>query len=260
MLIKSKRNNDLNYEKDRYLITYADLITLLLGLFVILYASSKVDEEKFKEYSDAFSRYFDKSGVLEGGEGVLESRKDNIPEPMMLHPNRKSLDQIMKETKSTMSDFLMDGMITIKRIKGGIVFTMPEVLLFTTAKSDIQTDGEEALDSLSSILRGIGTDMLVTVDGHTDSNPIRTFQYESNWHLSVARAMKVAYFMMQKGLPEYNVAVRGFGSQRPKVDNSNPENRAINRRVEITISELPEDAPSTSGYTDEKSNSIFDNK
>jgi chemotaxis protein MotB len=249
LLIRRKNNNEFSAEKDRYLITYADLITLLLGLFVILYASSKVDEEKFKEFSKAFNMYFDNPGVLEGGDGVMEARKDNIPEPVLPHPNQKTLDQIMIEAESALSGLLQDGKLSIKRTSGGIMLTLPEVLLFQSAKAEVQPDGEKVLDTLASILKGIGTDMLVTVDGHTDSNPIRTFQYESNWHLSVARATNVAYRMMQMGLPEYNVAIRGFGAQRPKVDNSNPENRAINRRVEITISELPDDAPSVSGYS-----------
>ncbi len=250
MLIKHKKNSEFQTEKDRYLITYADLITLLLGLFVILYASSKVDEEKFKEFSKAFNMYFDNPGVLEGGDGVMEARKDNIPEPILPHPQQKTLDQIMEETEAALSNLLDAGKLSIKRTSGGVMLTLPEILLFQSAKAEVQPSGEEVLDTLASILSGIGTNMLVTVDGHTDSNPIRTFQYESNWHLSVARATNVAYRMMQMGLPEYNVAIRGFGSQRPKVDNSNPENRAINRRVEITISELPENAPSVSGYAE----------
>lgn len=259
MLIKRKKNNIFSSEKDRYLITYADLITLLLGLFVILYASSKVDAEKFKEFSKAFNMYFDKPGVLEGGEGVLDGRRDNIPEPILPHPQQKSIDQIMKEAESALSGFLEDGKLSIKRTKGGVMLTLPEVLLFETAKAQVQPEGITVLDTLANILSGIGTNLLVTVDGHTDSRPIQTAQYESNWHLSVDRATNVAYRMMQMGLPEYNVAIRGFGSQRPKVDNSSPENRAENRRVEVTISELPENAPSTSGYDKEKSNSIFKN-
>jgi len=250
LLIKRKNNIDFSSEKDRYLITYADLITLLLGLFVILYASSKVDEEKFKEFSKAFNMYFDNPGVLEGGDGVMEARKDNIPEPILPHPNQKTLDEIMQEAEAALSGLLDDGKLSIKRTPGGIMLTLPEILLFESAKAVVQPEGEKVIDTLASILRGIGTDMLVTIDGHTDSNPIRTFQYESNWHLSVARATNVAYRMMQMGLPEYNVAIRGFGSQRPKVDNSNPNNRAINRRVEVTISELPDDAPSVSGYSE----------
>ena len=86
------------------------------------------------------------------------------------------------------------------------------------------------------------------MDGHTDSTPIRTFRYESNWHLSVARALNVAYLLIEKGIPKNNLIIRGFGDQKPIASNNTAESKAKNRRVELTISYLPSDAQSTDGY------------
>jgi chemotaxis protein MotB len=234
---------------DRYLITYADLITLLLGLFVILYAASQVDETKYKEFSKAFSEYFKstKEQVLQGGGGVLQGHRNGIPEPIM--PNaavNKTLDQIYKETEKALNEYISQSTIKISRKNNEIVLTISEKLLFQSGKADIKTEGLRALDTLSVILKGIKDQF--AIEGHTDSEPIRTFRFESNWHLSVARALNVGYYLIQKGVQESNMVIRGYGSQRPVADNSSTESRALNRRVEISISELPAEAPSTEGY------------
>jgi chemotaxis protein MotB len=101
---------------------------------------------------------------------------------------------------------------------------------------------------LSSALHGLGKDQEIDIDGHTDSDPIRNFRYPSNWHLSVARAANIAYSLTEKGVPEYSIVVRGFGATRPIADNASPEGKAKNRRVEITITDLKQNTPTTQGY------------
>lgn len=238
-------NNNHGGEKDRYLITYADLITLLLGLFVILYASSQVDSEKYKEVSSAFTKYFrsEPANVLSGGEGMLDGNRGAIPEPMLLPREAKSLDEIQKETEEALSTFITKGMLSLKKTDAGIVVVMPEKLLFSSGKAEIQTDGLKAIDSLSKVLQSMR--YMIMVDGHTDSSPIKTFQFESNWHLSVARALNVGYRMIRSGVPEENFVIRGFGDKRPVADNISTEGKMQNRRVEIIISQIKSDAPAS---------------
>lgn len=238
-------NNNHGGEKDRYLITYADLITLLLGLFVILYASSQVDSEKYKEVSSAFTKYFrsEPANVLSGGEGMLDGNRGAIPEPMLLPREAKSLDEIQKETEEALSTFITKGMLSLKKTDAGIVVVMPEKLLFSSGKAEIQTDGLKAIDSLSKVLQSMR--YMIMVDGHTDSSPIKTFQFESNWHLSVARALNVGYRMIRSGVPEENFVIRGFGDKRPVSDNISTEGKMQNRRVEIIISQIKSDAPAS---------------
>jgi chemotaxis protein MotB len=240
---------------DRYLITYSDLITLLLGLFVILYAVSQVDQDKYKQVTKAFSEYFKTSGdkVLQGGGGILEGQKDAIPEPILPQPRiNKSLQEINADVQKTFEGLLSKGQLLLKFSEGGVQITLPEKLLFETGKAEIQPGGTAVLDSLSHILSGV--QYQITVDGHTDSKPINNYRYESNWHLSSARALNVGYRMIQSGTPEQNVVIRGFGSQRPVTDNSTEANMARNRRVEITIAELPTNTASTVGYRQADSN------
>ncbi len=250
--LRKKSSNKI--DTNRYFITYADVITLLLGLFVILYASSKVDLEKYKEFSQAIDKYFKTPGEkpLKGGGGVLEGRKDGIPEPIFELGSKKSLDDIFSETSVRLKEYIDKGLVKIKKVKSGVVLTLPEKLLFKSGKATVQQKAMPALDTLASILRGIP--FQITVDGHTDSDPIRTFVYESNWHLSVARATNVAYSLIERGAPEHNMVIRGFGSQRPIDENKTKEGKAKNRRVEISVTSLPPNAASKEGYKELKKN------
>ena len=233
----------------RYLITYADLITLLLGLFVILYATSQVDKDKFKEFSQAFSRYFKTDeGILEGTNGILDKHLGVLPEPIVVNPNARTFEEITSETENALKDYLKEGSVSIKKRKGEIVLTLSENLLFPSAGTDIRPQGFGLLDSLSAIFQGMA--LQIMVDGHTDSAPIKSYKFESNWHLSTARATNVAYYLISRGVPEENMVIRGFGSQRPVAGNTTPEGMAKNRRVEISISELPQNALTKKGYED----------
>lgn len=242
-----------NSGTDRYLITYADLITLLLGLFVILYASAQIDEEKFKDVSAALSSYFksdNPASVNNAGNGNLNGGKSILPNPIISPngKNEKTLEEIKKDSEKKFENLLKNGKIRIEQTSKGLVITMQEELLFKSGSASIERGGLGLLDTLAGILQGVNYE--VEIDGHTDSDPIRTFKYESNWHLSGSRAVNVAYSLIMRGVPESNMSFRGFGAQRPIAENSTLAGKAINRRVEITISELPPGAPSEEGYSD----------
>ncbi len=249
MIRKIQNSKEVEETKtDRYLITYADLITLLLGLFVILYASAQVDEEKYKELSNAFTSYFQSGNTPPAnGNGVLSGSKSALPNPANPEKSDKSLMQIAYQTEQSLKKYLDDGTIKIRKSDKEITLILSEKLLFESGKAEIQQEGSNVLDSVSKFLTGI--DYEIKIDGHTDSSPIKTFRYESNWHLSTARALNVAYLMVRNSMPEKNLVVRGYGSQRPVSDNTTEEGRTLNRRVEITITDLPDDALTTKGYS-----------
>lgn len=243
-----------NTGADRYLITYADLITLLLGLFVVLYSTTQVDQEKFKEYAAAFSGYFktSDSSPLDGGSGVLEGMKDGVPEAILPEASSRNMQEISDELEEKLATFIEAGGVAIERNDSGFKLIMQEKLLFPSGKAELVPEGSRALDSISSILSN--WQLTIEIDGHTDNVPIKTFQYESNWHLSSARAVNVAYSMIRKGVPDFNLVIRGFGPQRPIADNISPEGKARNRRVEINIGPLTGDMPSTDGYKNNQEN------
>jgi len=237
-------------DKDRYLVTYADLITLLLGLFVIFYASSQVDQEKFKEISSALTKYFKSqpANPIEGGDGVLESGHRAIPEPMISPREAKSIKEVENQAANVLKDYIAKGEISLRTSSEGLVIVLPEKLMFRSGKAEIQTDGITVIDSLAQILSTLNN--TIFVDGHTDNTPIRTFQYESNWHLSVARALNVGYRLISLGVSGDNIVIRGFADKRPVDDNSTEEGRARNRRVEITISRVDINSPAKVSQSD----------
>lgn len=226
-----------NTGSDRYLITYADLITLLLGLFVILYAASQVDKTKFSELSAALSQYFNpKTGkILEKGEGELTGGKGVMPAPEFSRNEPKSMNEVRGEIEQKLQEFISQNKLSINQTGNSLTLVLPEVLLFQSGKAQIFNQSYRVLDSIAAVLKQLPFE--ISIDGHTDIVPIRTFQYESNWHLSVDRALNVGYYLIQKGIVEKNVVIRGFGPERPVDDNATPEGRNRNRRVEITISQ-----------------------
>jgi len=252
---KSAKSEEIKSNTDRYLITYADLITLLLGLFVILYATAQVDEGKYKEFSEAFSKYFkpDQIHKSQNGNGILSGSK-SLPEPIFQNHSSVTIDDIANETESKLSSFMRKGLIQMKKNSTGLILTLPEKLLFQSAKAEIQPEGKYVIDTLAKILSGIK--FQISVDGHTDSDPISTFRFPSNWHLSSSRALNVGYEMIKSGIQESNLRISSYGSQRPISDNTTPEGKSENRRVEITITPLPSNAATESGYSPTDTNTV----
>jgi len=250
----TRRRIKSKVDHNRYLITYADLITLLLGFFVILYTTSQIDGENYSKLQEALKKAFS-SGIkplLDGGDGVLDGNDHILPEPYFPGVRQGNIDSIQNAIKSNLISYFDSGSVTMVKEGESIKIDMPEKLLFSSGFAEIKGDGLKFLDSLADILSNVPNQ--ITIDGHTDNVAIKNGMFESNWHLSTERALNIAYSMMQKGLKEQNVAVRGYGSQRPKETNSTEEGKAINRRVELIISKLDIQSPSTKGYSKDSIN------
>ncbi len=251
---KSNGGGGHSESADRYLITYADLITLLLGLFVILYATSQVDAAKFKDFSQAFNRYFTASGDGAGGDGILPAGSGLLPalNPQVRNDGdqspeerEKSLDQIAAELRDSLADQIQASFAVLEHNKDGIVLRLNEKLLFESGKAELKTKALQSLEAVAGVLRGVGKQ--VEISGHTDSDSIRTFQYESNWQLSIARATNVAYYLSQR-IPDDHLTILGCADKDPVASNLDEFGKAQNRRVEFKIRDLPPNVPSTELY------------
>ncbi len=256
MLLRKDRNNVKEEGRqttgsDRYLITYADVITLLLGLFVILYSASQVHAGKFQQMRAALQSIFTADErPVKGGDGVLDGNKEGVPQPILPPYGGRTLSEIATDAEEALKKYLEIGDVAMRLDGTELNLKLSEKLLFESGKAEVQPEGRALLDTLASVLLGMNKE--ISVDGHTDSDPINSSRFPSNWHLSAIRATNVAYVLMEKGVPEKNMIIRGFGSQRPVDENLTEEGKAKNRRVEITISDLPPEAPSTEGYRGEQ--------
>jgi len=212
---------------DRWLLTYADLITLLLGLFVILYGMSKIDAVKYSQVAAALGGVFggEKSGVLSGKVGVL---------PQEVNTLQQERSRIMNEIGRAIGQTAKPGLVSMTQNERGVTVHLMEELLFNSGSAELKESSLRTIDALAEVLRQFPND--IRVEGHTDDIPIHTDRFPSNWHLSVNRALSAGFYMIKKhGLNPEKISVVGYSEYRPLVPNTSAENRTRNRRVDIVI-------------------------
>jgi chemotaxis protein MotB len=223
-----KREKPADHDnEERWLLTYADLITLLLGLFVILYAMSKIDAGKYAEMVSAMGGVFgkEKPGVLQGQPGMMQSTMPQL---------QSERQKVEKEIRDALGSGLKKDLVSVSQNERGITIHIMEELLFNSGSAEFKASSLVVLDSLASVLKKLPND--IRIEGHTDNVPISTSQFPSNWHLSVARAVNAGYYLIQEhGLDPEKVSVVGYAEYRPLVPNTTDENRSRNRRVDIVI-------------------------
>ncbi|MFI3210775.1 MAG: flagellar motor protein MotB [Peptostreptococcaceae bacterium] len=246
MARKEKKGDDVN--PDAWLGTYADAVTLLMAFFVVLFSISSVDSQKLKELHHALQEALTgKNDVteLEDLEDLkIDALKDNNDQdkdqtdPSEGAPNENTLPALAKEDlKEILEDIIEDKNLadTIKLVEDerGIILQLHESLLFDSGFADLKAT-PELLEALYMMIGGVGNDILI--EGNTDDIPINTVKFPSNWELSTARAVSVArYFIEEKEMSPIRISVKGFGEYNPIADNETPENRSLNRRVDILI-------------------------
>lgn len=231
--MKRRRRLPHHNNEDRWLLTYSDLITLLLGLFVILYAISKVDAGKYAEIASALS------GVFGSQRGAISVHPAVLDQSAILQSERQ---RIVRDVRNALQLDSQQMPITVTENERGVTVHIMEELLFASGSADIKASSLSALDTLAGVLRTLPNDL--RVEGHTDNVPITTLQFPSNWHLSVARALNVAYYLIQQhGLIQERVSVVGYSEFLPIAANDTPEHRSQNRRVDIVILASAEGRP-----------------
>jgi chemotaxis protein MotB len=242
-MIQRKKKHSEPESSDRWLLTYSDLITLLLGLFVILYGMSKIDTEKYEQVVTALGGIFggESAGVLNGSAHVM---------PAGITPLQAERNRILAAFESALGGAKKQGLITFTQNERGVTVHLMESLLFNSGSADLKTSSYQILDTLGSIIKRLPND--IRIEGHTDDVPIHTDRFPSNWHLSVNRAVNTGYYMLnQYGLNAEKVSVVGYAEYRPLVPNTSTENRARNRRVDIIIVTNVVNKPMTTSGTNE---------
>jgi len=209
-------------DKDRYLITYADLITLLLGLFIILYSISNIDANKYKKMISAVGDVFgNKSKVVTNENTVI---------PMFEHQEAG----LKSELSKLIDKYHYNNSIRLEENSRGITIHILDDILFASGNAALTKYSREVLDRLAVILKQLPNDF--RVEGHTDDIPIKTGSFPSNWHLSVVRALNTAYYLINnEGLSADKVSIVGFSKYKPIDTNETSTGRANNRRVDIVI-------------------------
>ncbi|MCL2039489.1 MAG: OmpA family protein [Bacteroidetes bacterium] len=235
--MKKRRNiqniNEKTPSKDRYLITYADLLTLLFALFIILYSISKPDSEKLQGILLAMNNVFSPNQIIDGNALSPDVASAETP-PIILFPSQPlNIIEMQDNIEKSLSDLIASNTLIFQRIPEGMRLVIPNKFLFASGKATILSESVEMLDSLALIIKPLN--MQIQIDGHTDAVPIKSFNYTSNWGLSATRAVNIVEELVKRGVPASNLVARGFADQRPIADNITEEGKEQNRRVEIII-------------------------
>ncbi len=237
---------------DRWLVSYADFITLLFAFFVVMYAISSVNETKYRDFSNALTQAFstlqgDQAKARQGmaaspGKGA-ESVQDKPDQVLVDRKNARLaeeerkreayLKQLTSDLKRVLSPLVDKGQVSVTQTGRGIVLDINVKALFHEGEAVLQPGATKTLDNVAQVLKA--NSLAIEVVGHTDNVPIKTPRYPSNWELSSARACSVVRLFIREGLESGRLTAAGVADNSPLVPNDNPEDRAKNRRVTVTI-------------------------
>ncbi|MBU4440758.1 MAG: OmpA family protein [Acetobacterium sp.] len=227
-------------EKDtteRWLLSYADFITLLMIFFVVMYAMSAVDADKYKELSSSLNSALagDQQKVDGGDQGSpVEDVKMNEVKPTDGNVTEQDLEKIVEQVQSLINEKGLQNQVTVNLGDIGIWITFKDYVLFDSGSPAVKPETVNTLVELGNILKVV--DNYVRIEGYTDNVPINNSMYSNNWDLSVMRASKVLEIIVSRsGFPADKISAVGYGEYRPVAPNDTDEGKAKNRRVDIVI-------------------------
>ena len=243
-----RRDHDEEHENaERWLLTYADMITLLMVLFIVLFSIGQVDLKKFSELRSGLAESFGTSaaspigtgaGVLDGGKTPIDGR-DAIAkldaQQVAAAAQKAQLDQTAKEIELALAGKGLGDKVTFRLEDRGLVLQIvSDDVLFDLGKADLRPEGKDVLDGLVPALHEVENQL--AVEGHTDDQPVLGGPFASNWELSTARATTVLrYLVEQRGIAATRIAAAGYADTHPIAANDTPQDEARNRRVEIVV-------------------------
>lgn len=247
---KPRRKPEEEHENhERWLVSYADFITLLFAFFVVMYSISQVNEGKYKVLANSINAAF--HAIPGASAGVLPSTvpaqpivpptktPSEIKMEQMKRNNQQKMRSIAQAIIEALRPLVKDGKVHVTEGAMGITVEINASILFAPGESRMEDGAIRSMTALGQILAL--TDFPIKVEGFTDNIPISTAQFPSNWELSGARASSVVRLFIENGVAADKLTAIGYADQRPVADNATPEGRLRNRRVAITIeSKIPE--------------------
>lgn len=254
-MARRRRRDEEPENLERWLVSYADFITLLFAFFVVMYAISSVNEGKYRVLSETLNEVFSVSARSDKPIQVGEPPRDvlALPDgPLAAQQHRPAPAEsagegagggteagdgaalrIADELSISLQSYLDQGLMRIRRDGDRVEIEMAERMLFGSGEARLSTDALVPLRALARTLARIPSHL--QVEGHTDNIPISTAAYPSNWELSAARAASVVHFLGRSGVEPYRMSAVGLGEHRPIAENSDAKGRAANRRVKVVV-------------------------
>lgn len=253
---RNRKRRKRNSGAPSWMVTYSDMVTLILVFFILLFAMSQIDNAKFQAVTDSFrnrSIFFEmnssiipldappngENGQKDGGMEDLQEIKKNADAYKKAKKREDDLDKLMADVKTYLNEHNLQRVVSATRSDRGVELILQESILFKSGDADILNSGKPFLDKIGQMLAKLPN--YVRVEGHTDNRPISNYRYPSNWELSGARASSVIRYLIEKdGLEPYRLSAVGYGDTKPLVPNDSPQNWSKNRRVEIVVLDTKE--------------------
>jgi len=241
-----KQKHEEHENLERWLVSYADFITLLFAFFVVMYALSSINTSKYKALAESIKASF-----------TFEPTKENLPKPhstsmgtspVQIAPQkpeispaeetqrqqqREKMKSIAASVQEALQSLVQEGKVQVTETAQGISIEINASVLFDTAKADLHKESIDALSAVAKVLAA--DDHQIQVEGHTDNLPIKSMVFPSNWELSAARAGSVIRLFETNGVDGARMVAIGYADKRPVDTNEKEENRVHNRRVNIMV-------------------------
>ncbi|MDQ5888099.1 MAG: flagellar motor protein MotD [Neisseriaceae bacterium] len=246
--MRRKKKHEEHENHERWLVSYADFITLLFAFFVVMYAISQVNEGKYRVLSDSLINAFQNAptsvmqaqtasisgtaGAMVQKGAILSSRPPRTDDPQHKLVEMK-MRNIASNLQKVLEPLIKEGGVKVAQTPRGIAVEINASLLFASAQADLQVQSINVLQQVGQQLAQV--DNLVMVEGHTDPLPINSFQFPSNWELSAARASSVVRLFIDTGVRAERMIAVARADTKPIAENLTEDGRARNRRVTIDI-------------------------
>lgn len=247
--MRRKRHSEEHENHERWLVSYADFITLLFAFFVVMYAISSVNEGKYRVLSDALGSAFGR-GQLAQPVAAPASINPALPIPVRrtepagrepanrqqseaMRREREAMTAIARDIQQALAPLVKRGIVRVTQNSRGVKVEINASILFPPGDAKLTAESGEALRAIAQILKD--DHHALQVEGHTDSIPIATAAFPSNWELSSARASSVVRLFVDNGVAENRLTAIGHSANFPVGSNDTQEGRLRNRRVEIMI-------------------------
>lgn len=244
--MRRRPHADPPVNQERWLVSYADFITLLFAFFTTLYAISVIDAEKAERLVHSIRNSFGDE-ILEQGSAVpgFFDRQPDAPIPLgesagtgnPSEIDRQRLDLLGRRVRDSEETARLGDRVHVSQGEEGLVIHLSDQLFFGSGGSLPSEEARGALKGIARLLQDVPNH--VRVEGHTDNRPLKRGSVKSNWHLSVLRAVEVLRVLEQDGVPAFRLSAAGFADQRPLASNATAEGRSANRRVDIVVLRAP---------------------
>jgi chemotaxis protein MotB len=226
---------------ESWLVPYADILTLLLALFIVLYASSTVDKEKYTAIMESFKSEFAGTNIPDEQKGLTippstENPEEKIP-PKPPKEEEDKGDAVLEELKKKLEKYInennLNAVVTLGDTNRGVEISFRDAALFDSGSAELEPHSFKTLNGLVGLINTVPNS--VSIEGHTDNQPIRTSRFASNWELSSARAASVLHYFIGKKVDPKRLQFTGYGEYHPIYPNNTEDHRQANRRVTIVI-------------------------